>query len=180
MISKMSLVTCPRVLVGGTLIDGTGADPVKDSVIVMRDEYIVAAGKRDEIDIPQGSEIYNVTGMTVLPGLIDSHCHFLGMGVNMLTAVPIRYTDTMKDALELIRKRAEKVGPGEWIIGRGYDEAKWPENRYITKEDIDAVAKPVLRHRIILNFAARSEGITHDQMIERLIAETPKKEKFDG
>ncbi|GAH69620.1 unnamed protein product, partial [marine sediment metagenome] len=42
----MTLVTCPRVLVGGTLIDGTGADPVKDSVVVLRDEYIVAAGKK--------------------------------------------------------------------------------------------------------------------------------------
>ena len=102
----MSLVACPRVLVGGTLIDGTGGDPVKDSVVIMRDEYIVAAGKRDEVEIPPGSEVYDVTGMTVLPGFIDSHCHFLGMGVNMLTTVPLRYTDTMKDALELIRKRA--------------------------------------------------------------------------
>jgi predicted amidohydrolase YtcJ len=150
MISKMSLVSCPRVLVGGTLIDGTGAAPVKDSVVVMRDEYIVAAGKRDEIEIPPGSEIYSVTGMTVLPGLIDSHCHFLGMGVNMLTTVPIRYTDTMKDALDLIRKHASEAKTGEWIIGRGYDEAKWPENRYITKEDIDQVApdNPVALVRI--------------------------------
>ena len=150
MIFKMSLASCPRVLVGGTLIDGTGADPVKDSVVVLRDEYIVAAGEREEIEIPQGSEVYDVAGMTVLPGLIDSHCHFLGMGVNMLTTVPIRYTNTMKDALELIRKRASEAKPGEWIIGRGYDEAKWPENRYITKDDIDPVApdNPVALVRI--------------------------------
>ena len=148
--TKMSLVSCPRVLVGGTLIDGTGADPVKDSVIILRDEYIVAAGKRGEVEIPPGSEVYDVTGMTVVPGLIDSHCHFIWMGVNMLTTVPIRYTATMKDALDLIRQRARKAKPGEWIIGRGYDEAKWPENRYITKKDIDAVVrdKPVALVRI--------------------------------
>ncbi len=146
----MSLVACPRVLVGGTLIDGTGAEPVKDSIVVMRDEYIVFVGKKDEIEIPPGSEVYDVSGMTVLPGFIDSHCHFAWMGVNMLTTVPLRYTDTMRDALELIRKRAEEAEPGEWIIGRGYDEAKWPKNRYITREDIDTVApdNPVVMVRI--------------------------------
>jgi predicted amidohydrolase YtcJ len=138
------------VLVGGTLIDGTGANPVKDSVIVMRDEYIVAVGKKGKVEIPKGSEVYDVTGMTVMPGLIDSHCHFIWMGANMLTTVPIRYTATMKDALELIRQRAKKAKPGDWIIGRGYDEAKWPENRYITRKDIDAVVKdkPVALVRI--------------------------------
>jgi MoxR-like ATPase len=41
-------------------------------------------------------------------------------------------------------------------------------------DDIEAVIVPVLRHRLILNFAARSEGITPDQIIERIAAETPK------
>jgi len=79
----MSLVSCLRVLVGATLIDGTGAEPVQDSVIVIEDEYITAVGKQGEIEIPQGSEVYNLPGMTVTPGLIDSHCHFQRMGVDM-------------------------------------------------------------------------------------------------
>jgi MoxR-like ATPase len=41
-------------------------------------------------------------------------------------------------------------------------------------DDIDAVAEPVLRHRLILNFAAQSEGITPEQIIARLIEQTPK------
>ena len=135
---------------GGTLIDGTGAEPVKDSVIVIRDEYFVAVGKRGEVEIPEGSEVYDLTGMTVMPGLIDSHCHFSSMGVNMLNNVHVRYTESMLDALRLIKERAEKAKPGEWVIGRGYDEAKWPENRYITAADINAVVpdKPVAMVRI--------------------------------
>ena len=66
-LSKMSLDTCPRVLVGGTLIDGTGAPPINDSIVVMNDEYIVAVGKRDEIPIPDGSEVYDITGKTIMP-----------------------------------------------------------------------------------------------------------------
>ena len=137
---KMSLDSCPRVLLGGTLIDGTGAPPLKDSVVVINGDYITAVGSREKVKIPPGSEVYNVTGMTVLPGLIDSHCHFLGMGVSMLVNVSLRDTADMGEALERVAKRVKQVQPGEWVIGRGYDEAKWPENRYITKEDLDPMS----------------------------------------
>ena len=93
---KMSLDTCPRVLVGGTLIDGTGAPPIKDSIVVINDEYIVAVGKRDEILIPDGSEVYDITGKTIMPGLIDSHCHFLWMGVAMKTMVLLNDTKNVR------------------------------------------------------------------------------------
>ena len=47
---------------------------------------------------------------------------------------------------------------------------------HVTTDDIQALAAPVLRHRIVANFAAESEGITTDRVVERMIAETPSKE----
>lgn len=47
---------------------------------------------------------------------------------------------------------------------------------HVATEDIDALAKPVLRHRIAVNFAAQSDGVTSDDIIEQLIATTPSKE----
>jgi MoxR-like ATPase len=47
---------------------------------------------------------------------------------------------------------------------------------HVSTDDIQALAKPVLRHRLVVNFAAESEGITSDDVIERLIALTPTKE----
>ncbi|RLS57780.1 MAG: MoxR family ATPase [Planctomycetota bacterium] len=47
---------------------------------------------------------------------------------------------------------------------------------HVTTEDVAALAAPVLRHRIVVNFAAESEGITTDRVVERMIAETPSKE----
>ena len=44
---------------------------------------------------------------------------------------------------------------------------------HVAIEDIQAVALPVLRHRIIPNFAARSEGMTSDTLVERLLKEIP-------
>ncbi len=51
---------------------------------------------------------------------------------------------------------------------------------HVTTEDIQAVAKPVLRHRIITNFNAEAEGITPDRIVERLIEETPAQEGAIG
>lgn len=149
-LSKMSLDSCPRVLVGGTLIDGTGAPPINDSIVVINDEYIVAVGKRDEIPIPEGSEVYDITGKTIMPGLIDSHCHFLWMGVAMKTMVLLNDTENIMDALVRVKKRVSEAKPGEWIIGIGWDESKWSENRYLNRYDLDAISpdNPVMLSRV--------------------------------
>jgi len=47
---------------------------------------------------------------------------------------------------------------------------------YVATDDVQALARPVLRHRLVINFAAESEGVTADQVVERLIASTPTKE----
>ncbi len=146
----MSLEPCPRVLVGGTLIDGTGRQPITDSIVVMQGDYIVAAGKKGKIEIPKGAEVYDVTGMTVVPGFIDSHCHFLWMGVSMLRDVQLRDTPTLEAAMVRLKEKAKAAKKGEWILGKGWDESKWPENRYPTKKDLDAVSKtnPIMIVRI--------------------------------
>ena len=146
----MSLQNCPRVLAGATLIDGTGAPPVKDSVIVIQDQYITAVGKRDQTPIPEGAEVYNLDGQTLTPGFIDSHCHFLRMGVGMITRLDLSDAKTLTEALQKLVKRAKQTKPGEWILGRGFDEAKWPENRYLNKNDLDPLTpdNPVMLVRV--------------------------------
>jgi MoxR-like ATPase len=47
---------------------------------------------------------------------------------------------------------------------------------HVSTDDVAALARPVLRHRIVVNFAAESEGVTSDQLIDRLIEITPTKE----
>src|SRR4051794_22315346 len=65
-------------IVGATLIDGRGGSPVKDSVVVVRGERIVAAGSRSSVRVPAGAEVFEARGMTLLPGLIDAHFHIDG------------------------------------------------------------------------------------------------------
>jgi imidazolonepropionase-like amidohydrolase len=62
-------------LVNGTLIDGTGAAPVRDAVVVVQNDRILAAGSRASVTVPPGAQIIDVRGGTVLPGFIDAHVH---------------------------------------------------------------------------------------------------------
>ncbi len=63
-------------LVGAQLIDATGAAPVADSVVVIRDGRIVSAGPRDTTPVPDGTETLDVSGKTIMPGLVNLHVHY--------------------------------------------------------------------------------------------------------
>lgn len=69
-----------KALVGGTLIDGYGSHPIKNSVIIIEDEIIVSVGNQDNTAIPSNAEIISTEGMTVLPGLWDMHVHTMLTG----------------------------------------------------------------------------------------------------
>ncbi len=65
-------------LVGGRLIDGTGSAPVSDSVVVIRDGRIERAGSRDTTEVPEGVEVVDANGKTIIPGLVNLHVHYRG------------------------------------------------------------------------------------------------------
>ena len=64
-------------LVGGTLVDGTLADPIRDSVVLVEGERIVAVGTVDTLPVPADATVVSTEGMTVLPGLWDMHVHLM-------------------------------------------------------------------------------------------------------
>lgn len=64
--------------VGALLIDGTGADPVRDAVLVIREGRIESAGPATEVSIPDGAIIVDLRGRTIMPGLINTHGHVGG------------------------------------------------------------------------------------------------------
>ena len=67
-------------LVGGRLIDGWGAAPVNNSVILIEGERIKAVGTVDSLPVPAGAEVIDCRGLSVLPGLWDCHVHTMLLG----------------------------------------------------------------------------------------------------
>jgi len=72
MAAQQSRITA---LVGGTLIDGFGSNPIKNSVVIIENDKIKAVGTVETLRIPSNAEIISTEGMSVLPGLWDMHVH---------------------------------------------------------------------------------------------------------
>ena len=67
----------PVALVGGTLIDGFGSTPIRNSVVIVQGERITAVGQVGTLAVPQGADVISTEGMSVLPGLWDMHVHLM-------------------------------------------------------------------------------------------------------
>jgi imidazolonepropionase-like amidohydrolase len=65
----------PKALVGGELIDGTGGAPLKEAIVLIEGDRISTVGRAEAITVPAEAEVIDVTGKTVMPGLINCHAH---------------------------------------------------------------------------------------------------------
>ncbi|UCD24216.1 MAG: amidohydrolase [Gemmatimonadota bacterium] len=111
--------------------DATGWHPDAEAVAVRGREIIFVGTTADAAKFRGPStEVIDLNGATVVPGLIDSHVHIQGLGAN-LERVNLMGIETEEEAVELVAQRAREVPPGEWVIGWGWDEGAWA-NRYPT------------------------------------------------
>ena len=118
----------PVVIQGGTLIDGTGRPPINDAVIVFQDGRIREAGKRGEVSVPQGAEVIDAKGKTILPGLIDGHCHlrdwmgeiYLHFGITTCPTISNNPTEWVIAQREGVRSGTIR-GPRVWASGNVID-----------------------------------------------------------
>jgi imidazolonepropionase-like amidohydrolase len=92
----------PWAITGATLIDGTGAAPLTDAVIVGRGERLVCVGRAAHCQLPAGTAIVDATGKWIIPGLIDTHIHpgwSNGEGATRAQALRLAFgTTTTRDA----------------------------------------------------------------------------------
>ena len=75
-----------KALVGGTLIDGLGGNPLPNSTVVVGDDgRIAAAGPGPAVTIPEGAELLDISGRIIMPGLIDCHDHLASFTYDLLS-----------------------------------------------------------------------------------------------
>ena len=126
-------------LVNGTLIDGTGADPLPDAALVIQEGRIIAVGSRTETNLPDDAKIIDVQGATILPGFINAHVH-LGFDeenleawaqggvttVRDLGAYPSADLFSRRDALLKDNRFARLVAAGPIVtVPEGYPMIPW-------------------------------------------------------
>ena len=149
-------------IVGAQLIDGTGADPVTESVIVIRDGRIQAAGPRDTTSVPAGAEMVDATGKTIIPGLVDTHNHYPGdlaaverqlktqLSYGVTTARSIGLDTPDKVAL-MIEANAGRAGlPRMFTAGRGFSHPNGFNSGGALQPATEAEARELVREQAAL------------------------------
>jgi len=147
----MSIYDADLILTNGKILTADDDFSIAEAIAV-KDGKIWALGSSDEISELEGEDtkVIDLEGKTVMPGLIDSHLHVVGTGIALqrinCRTPPMRSIEDIKEALA---EKVEESKPGEWILGRGWDQAKLEEHRNPTRWDLDEVApdNPVLLTR---------------------------------
>jgi len=88
---------------------------------------VIAVGESHKLIQEFGSqaEVQDMSGQTILPGLIDSHLHLKSYALS-LDHVNAD-TNTRAECIQRVAKRASQIEPGQWIIGTGWKQQEWPE-----------------------------------------------------
>ncbi|BBM03000.1 amidohydrolase [Microbulbifer sp. GL-2] len=99
---------------------------------------VLVTGSNSELEkqYPDANMI-DARGKTLLPGLIDAHGHMLGLG-QLNTMLDLR-DQPLEDALKSIKHHAKNLEPGEWLLGRGWNQVTWPGKQFPTSAQLDAL-----------------------------------------
>jgi predicted amidohydrolase YtcJ len=131
--------TANLIFFGGKVIVMEAAGSVTEAIAI-RGGRIAALGTMAEVRKLAGpaTRLIDLHGRTVTPGLIDAHLHFAD--VTPLYSVDLSRVESIAEVQRLVRERVTTAKRGEWITGRGWDEGKLREQRYVRADDLDMVA----------------------------------------
>ncbi|ELZ91104.1 amidohydrolase [Haloferax sulfurifontis] len=176
-----------------------GSPDETHEAVAVRDGEVVRVGRTFDVELLAGVEtrVVDCGGRVVLPGFIDAHTHLPMVGRSIVHA-DLSEAGSAAEAVELLRERAAEVereteggdgGTGDgiggdetdWVLGYGYDESRWDESRYLTRDDLDAVSesRPVVAFREDLHTAGVN-SVVLDRYADELPDEGVRTAGSDG
>ncbi|QOI98387.1 MAG: amidohydrolase [Flammeovirgaceae bacterium] len=113
------------IIYGGTIYTVNDNQPVVEAVAV-RGDKIEYVGSQQEAFRWKGekTEMINLEGKVMTPGLIEGHGHLMGVGYNELN-LDLMDVKSYDELIERVKEAAGKAQPGQWIVGRGWHQDKW-------------------------------------------------------
>jgi predicted amidohydrolase YtcJ len=125
------------VLLGGRIYSLDAQGTVAQAMAI-KDGRILALGGDVEIEAlaGPGTRRIELAGRTTIPGIFDSHNHLLEAGAK-LADIRLDECENPEEMMELVRERARRTPPGQWIVGQGWNEGNFPGGHLPTRQAID-------------------------------------------
>jgi len=135
------------VLTNGHIYTVDNARPVV-SALAVRGGRIIFVGSDAEARALSGpsTTVVDLHGATVVPGFTDAHAHLLGLGTT-LQRVNLAGSKSYEEVISRVQAWAKNVRPGQWILGRGWDQNRWPSKEFPTH---DALTRAFPNNPVVL------------------------------
>jgi predicted amidohydrolase YtcJ len=166
------------ILINGNIYTVDEDNPRVEALAIQGDR-IMKVGTTAEIEALKGDSttVYDLEGRFVMPGFIEGHGHFSGLGNSLLNLNFLR-SESWDEVVAAVEERVKTAKPGEWIIGRGWHQEKWnktPERNvlgYPFHDDLSAVSPD---NPVFLNHASGHAAFANAKAMELagITSETP-------
>jgi predicted amidohydrolase YtcJ len=132
--------------------------PIVEAFAVSQGKVQFAGSAREAMALrgPQ-TRLLDLHGATVIPGMVDAHAHFLGLGL-ALQNVDLNDALSYDEVIARVAERAKRAPVGAWIVGRGWDQNRWANTRFPTQ---DALTRAVPDHPVWLTRVDGHAGLAN-------------------
>lgn len=151
------------------MVDAKNGAAKFTEAVAIANGRILAVGSDTEIEayVGRNTKVVDLKGRLAVPGLIDSHAHFIGGGFQLLS-VDLKDARSEEEFTRRIAEKAKTLAPGRWMLGGDWDEQAWASAKLPTRQMIDAVTgnNPVFLsrydgHAVLVNsLALKQAGVT--------------------
>jgi predicted amidohydrolase YtcJ len=166
------------VLRGGNILTVEDGQPRAEALAV-RGDRIVALGTNEQVArlIGPSTEVIDLGGQTAIPGFIEGHGHFMGLGQSRMV-LDLMDTTSFEQIVSMVAAAAKTAKPGDWIQGRGWHQEKWTSVPSPNVEGFplhDALSKASPDNPVILEHASGHAAFANAKAMEvaGVTAKTP-------
>jgi predicted amidohydrolase YtcJ len=157
------------VLTNGKIITMEDIAPAAEALAVSGDRIIaVGTAKKIKPYIGSSTRVIDLQGQTAIPGFIDSHAHFTGVGEARMI-LDLTRAGNWDEIVALVAEAARKAKPGEWVRGRGWHQEKWdsrPEPNVDGLPFHDALSRVTPDNPVMLEHASGHSCLANAKAME--------------
>ena len=152
------------LLVNGHVLTLNSHNAVAEAVAI-RGGRILAVGSNKDIRAlaSPAAQVIDLHGRTATPGLIDTHAHIVDGGLTRLYALDLSDVHDIAEVRRRVAARVATLKPGDWVLGAGWDEARFAEHRYLTAHDLDDLTP---HNPLWLDHTTHHYGVANSQALK--------------